>query len=313
LGVSPEGQVEISYRFVRGQYGDGTPFELRVPRYEIVDLAYGPMRADVMVSPRIAPQIVGMGLLEAIPEQDILAGADPDDRDGDGISGRPNRVRASSGDEKALGRFGWKANVASIADQTAFAFRGDIGITSSRAPEQPCSEVQSACLDALAGGAPEIDDDTFSKLVFYVRTLAVPGRRDTERSEVRDGASHFQEIGCASCHTVTQQTGTSAVAALADQTIHPYTDLLLHDLGPGLSDGRPDGEATAREWRTQPLWGIGLVDAINDHTNFLHDGRARDLSEAILWHGGEAEASRERFRTLEADERAALIAFLESL
>jgi CxxC motif-containing protein (DUF1111 family) len=313
LGVTPEGQFEITYGVVRGEYGDGTPFELRVPSYAIVNLAYGPMRPDVMVSPRIAQQLVGMGLLEAIPESEILARADPDDRDGDGISGRPNRVHASDGNDNALGRFGWKANVATIADQAAGAFRGDIGITSSRAPEEPCTKVQTVCLGTISGGSPEIDDDTLSKLVFYVHTLAVPGRRDTERSEVREGARHFEDLGCAACHTVTYRTGNSPFDAVSNQTIHPYTDLLLHDMGPGLSDGRPDGEATAEEWRTAPLWGIGLVDDINDHTNFLHDGRARNLAEAILWHGGEAKESSEGFRMLGADDRAALIAFLESL
>lgn len=311
-GVRPEGQIEIAYEERPGRYADGSPFSLRAPSYSIVYPAYGPLADGLETSPRIASQLVGMGLLEEIPEQDIRAAADPQDRDGDGISGRVNEVVDSAG-RPALGRFGWKAGAASVADQTAFAFQGDIGITSPRAPEEPCTTVQAECLAAPTGGAPAVDDETLGRVAFYVQTLAVPARRGLDDPAVREGADVFADAGCTACHTVTHTTGAAAEPALADQTIHPYTDLLLHDMGPGLADGRGDGEADGREWRTPPLWGIGLVDEVNGHTNFLHDGRARDLSEAILWHGGEAQAAREEFRTASARQRAALLAFLESL
>lgn len=314
LGVQAEGEIGIAHEDLPGSFADGTPFTLRRPSYRIEDPAYGPPGQRLQISPRIAQQVVGMGLLEAIPEGDIVARADPDDVDGDGVSGRPNVVIARADDRERLGRFGWKASVATVEDQSAFAFRGDIGVTSSRVSEESCTRTQAACRRAPSGGDPEIDDETLARVAFYVRTLAVPGRRDLEDPAVRAGAAMFAEAGCTTCHTPTHRTAAGASpAAVAGQAIHPYTDLLLHDMGAGLADGRPDGRATGREWRTAPLWGIGLVEAINGHTRFLHDGRARSLEEAVLWHGGEAEASREWFRTAGRGERAALVAFLESL
>jgi CxxC motif-containing protein (DUF1111 family) len=265
-----------------------------------------------MISPRIAPAVFGVGLLEAVPEEVIVAAADPDDVDGDGVSGRPNRIVDSDGDI-SLGRFGWKANVASVEQQTAGAFLGDVGITSSIHPTQDCTAAEVACRDAISGGEPELDDHKLGRVVFYTRTLAVPARRDVTVPDVVAGEAVFSSIGCASCHTPELQTGDTDIVALRGQTIRPYTDLLLHDLGPGLADGRPDGLATGTEWRTPPLWGIGLVETVNGHTRFLHDGRARNLTEAVLWHGGEADGAQQRFRSLSASERAALIAFLESL
>ena len=213
----------------------------------------------------------------------------------------------------ALGRFGWKANVATVEQQAAGAFHGDIGITSALHPDENCPAAQTECASAPDGGSPEITDSRLAAVDLYIRTLAVPAMRGHETAEVLAGARLFESFGCTSCHTETHRTGPSDIAALADQVIHPYTDLLLHDMGPGLADGRDDFDATGSEWRTPPLWGLGLIDDINGHRFLLHDGRARTIEEAILWHGGEAEAAREAFRSASADERAQLLAFLEAL
>ncbi|MEM7288365.1 MAG: di-heme oxidoredictase family protein [Actinomycetota bacterium] len=314
LSVPAEGRVVVTYETVTGTYGDGTTYELRAPTYTIADLAFGPLADDILVSPRLASQVIGMGLLEAIPDDDLLALADPDDEDGDGISGRPNMVWDQRLEGPAIGRFGWKANVPTVEQQVAGAFHGDIGITSVLQPQENCPSVQVDCAAAPDGGTPaELTDDRLGTVTFYNRTLSVPAMRDTDTDAVQDGAELFTEIGCASCHTTTHTTGPSDVATLADQTIHPYTDLLLHDMGPGLADGRPDFDASGSEWRTPPLWGLGLIDDVNGARFLLHDGRARTIAEAILWHGGEGESSREAFRMLSADERDALLAFLEAL
>lgn len=312
-GVAPEGSMGITYEEVEDTYDDGSPYSLLAPSYAIEDPAYGSLGDDVLISPRIAPPTIGMGLLEAVPEEQVLARADADDSDGDGISGRPNRVFDPVSKTQALGRFGWKANVASVAQQTVGAFHGDIGITSPVFPEQDCTAVELACLTAIEGGQPEIDEKTLDAVIFYTRVVAVPKRRaPADGSDVK-GAELFGDLGCASCHVPTSTTGSTDIDALSNQTIHPFTDLLLHDMGDGLADGRPDGEADGREWRTAPLWGIGLTETVNGHTRFLHDGRARNLSEAILWHGGEGDAAKRAFVALDADQRAALIAYLETL
>jgi CxxC motif-containing protein (DUF1111 family) len=312
-GMDADGDVRIEYQEVAGSYADGTPYTLRRPIYTVTDTRHGAMRADALLSPRVAPAMVGLGLLEAVPEADILALADPDDADGDGVSGRPNQVWDVVRQAPALGRFGWKANQPGLLQQTAGAFNGDIGITSRLFPADDCTTTQAACVEAVSGGEPELIDGFLEDVTFYSRTLAVPGRRDWADPEVLAGKALFTELGCAGCHTPELRTGPSDVAALAGQTIRPYTDLLVHDMGEDLADGRPDFQASGSEWRTPPLWGIGLLATVNEHTMLLHDGRARDLAEAILWHGGEAEPARELFRHLSAPERAQLIAFLESL
>ena len=313
LGVPAEGRMVVSYETIEGAYGDGTPYELRAPSYAIADLAFGPLSPGVMISPRLAPQVIGMGLLEAVPAADIVALADPDDADGDGISGRANMVWHARAGARALGRFGWKANVATVEQQVAGAFHGDIGITSALHPDENCPAEQTACAAAPDGGSPELTDERLATVAFYNRTLSVPAMRDSDTAEVQAGFELFGSIGCSSCHTPTMRTGSSEIATLADQTFHPFTDLLLHDMGEGLADGRADFDATGSEWRTSPLWGLGLIDDVNGHRFLLHDGRARTIAEAILWHGGEAEAAREAFRLLDADERAELLAFLEAL
>jgi CxxC motif-containing protein (DUF1111 family) len=311
-GVAAEGSIVITTDEIQGVYADGTPYTLQRPEYAIADLGYGPLADGVMLSPRIAPAVFGVGLLEAVPDEAIRASADPDDADGDGISGRVNVALDPDGNE-VVGRFGWKASVATVEQQNAAAFHGDIGITTPLRPEVVCSAAQTQCAAAPDGGNPEVDAQKLGRVTFYTRSLAVPARRDAGSADTAAGEQTFSELGCASCHSPAMTTGESELADLANQSIRPYTDLLLHDMGDGLADGRPDGQATGSEWRTAPLWGIGLVDDVNGHTRFLHDGRARSLEEAILWHGGEAESAQRGFVALPADERRQLLMFLESL
>lgn len=313
-GVPVEGAYSISYSEIPQTLSDGSVVNLRKPSYQIDASGYGNLAAGNLVSPRVANQMIGLGLLEAIPEADILLHVDETDADGNGISGRPNRVLHVASGEIRLGRFGWKANQPDLLQQSAGAFLGDMGITTSIFPDQNCTSVQMDCQNAPDGGSSEISDDDLRKVVLYVSTLSVPARRNWESPEVLTGKSVFMEIGCAACHIPKWQTGRHPdFDALSDQTIWPYTDLLLHDMGEGLADGRPDFEATGKEWRTPPLWGIGLFEVVNGHTTYLHDGRARNLTEAVLWHGGEAASSRDQFKEISKEKRDALIAFLNSL
>ena len=311
VGTGKEAGVTIEYTETPGEYGDGTEFSLRTPVYTVVD-PYIPLPVGTLISPRIAPPVFGIGLLEAIPEDEILANADPADEDGDGISGRPNYVWDFEKGQAALGRFGWKANTPSALQQAADAYNQDMGITSPFFPtESSAGQTQE---DGLADD-PEIPFDTLDDAAFYIQTIAVPARREFDE-ESRRGQKLFEQAGCSSCHTPVHTTGvhpTRNEPTLNDQVIFPYTDLLLHDMGDGLADRRPDFLANGREWRTSPLWGVGLTQTTNGHTNFLHDGRARTLEEAILWHSGEAESSKEFFRTLPAEDRSALIKFLRNL
>ena len=311
-GVPIEGEVSISYSTISGQFTDGTPYELTNPYYELVNLNFG--SADVMTSPRIGQQVIGLGLLEAINESDIAAIADPLDMDGDGISGKPNLVWDKENQEHVLGRFGWKANMPNLKQQTAGAFLGDIGITSSLFPAENCTDAQEGCLDAQNGGSPEISDQNLDAVVLYMSNLAVPARRDVDNLDVLKGKKIFNNLGCASCHNPSFQTGVHPrFNHLSNQTIRPYTDLLLHDMGDELADGRPDFEANGNEWRTPPLWGIGLIETVNNHTFLLHDGRARNIEEAILWHGGEGEHSKQEYVGLNSADRSLLLKFLNSL
>ena len=314
LGVPPEGRARVSYAEQPGAFADGAPYALARPSYELVELAFGPLAPGAMTSPRVAPFMIGLGLLEAVDDATLLALADEDDADGDGISGRPNRVWDPVTGTERLGRFGWKANQPSLVVQNAAAFLGDIGITTPVFPDENCPPAQEACAAAITGGTPELEPDKLDKVTYYTRLLAVPARRDVRDPDVLRGKRVFHDAGCAACHTPVLVTGElPGLPEVSHQTIRPYTDLLLHDMGEALADGRPDHLASGREWRTPPLWGIGLVAVVNRHTRFLHDGRARDLMEAVLWHGGEAEAARERVRALDASDRAALLRFLESL
>ena len=312
--MDKEGDLILRYDTIQGQFADGTPYELRQPRVLFESLNYGEMHPEVFTSARVGSQLIGLGLLEAIPEARLLELADPNDADGDGISGRPNFVRDQLSNRQVIGRFGWKANQPTILQQAASAFHGDLGITTSIFPEQNCSPVQTDCQQALDGGSPEIEDDDLLKVVLYLSSLAVPAQRGFDSEQVQRGEAVFNQLGCAACHVDTHHTGLHpSIPALSFQTIHPFTDLLLHDMGEGLADGRPDFQATGQEWRTPPLWGIGLFQTVNGHATYLHDGRARNLTEAILWHGGEAQAARDAFTELSASDRENLLAFLESL
>lgn len=311
-GVPAEGVARITYDEIAGQYADGTRYSLRKPNYTFAELAFGPFSDDILFSPRVAPAVFGLGLVEALSEATILSQADPDDTDGDGISGRPNYVWDSMHQKTSLGRFGWKANVATLREQNAGAALGDMGITTSMFPHENCPDAQTACRDAPNGGTPEMSDKQLDKMTFYVSTLAVPARRAMDDT-IKAGSALFAQAKCAQCHTPKMRTGAHTIAALAYQDIQPFSDFLLHDMGEGLADHRPDFEATGLEWRTPPLWGIGLVKTVNKHTNFLHDGRARSIEDAILWHGGEAEVSKNAFKAMSKDERDAMLAFINSL
>ena len=320
-GLKAEGRMVIDYKDEPVTLGDGTVVTLRAPTYSVADLGYGPISPDVMLSPRVAPPMIGLGLLEQIAPEDILAHADPDDKDGDGISGKPNWVWEPRTGTVQLGRFGWKAGNATIEAQSAGAFAGDIGISTPLVmhPHGDCTAAEQACLDAPTGeqarlGVSEAPDPVLDLVTFYSQNLAVPARRDVSDPAVLRGKATFYGLGCVSCHVpkyVTRRDGPNE--ALRFQLIWPYTDLLLHDMGEGLADHRPEGEADGYEWKTPPLWGIGLTETVSGHTQFLHDGRARNLTEAILWHGGEAQAARDGFAGLDKAQRDDLLAFLVSL
>jgi CxxC motif-containing protein (DUF1111 family) len=309
--VPVEAIPSIAWTEEPGAYDDGTPYSLAVPTYTIASPAYGPLPDDLQVSPRVAPQMVGLGLLEAIPVERLEALADPDDLDGDGISGRLQWHDVDG--TQMVGRFGWKGDTPTIAHQVAGAFAGDMGLTSRLVPADDCTPAQETCLAEPTGGEPEVQDEILDLVVLYSRALAVPARRNAEDAVVLRGREVFFELGCASCHVPSHTTGEAALPELASQQIWPYTDLLLHDMGEPLADHRPLGEASGTEWKTPPLWGLGLVEDVGGHTRFLHDGRARNLEEAILWHGGEAETSRRAFLATDVADREALLRFVEDL
>lgn len=320
-GVKPEGRVRLRWSAVHGRFADGTRYTLQKPEYVIDRLAYGPFAPGIMTSPRVAPQMIGVGLLEAIPEQAILDNARAQAEAGGPIKGQPNRVWDVFAQREMLGRFGWKANVATLAHQTAGAFHGDIGITSAQFPHETCTPAQTDCLAAPTGarnGQPEIDAKTLDDVVFYQATLAPPARRNARDPQVLRGQQLFAQAQCAVCHRPSYTTAEGPFPrltspALQGQTIWPYTDLLLHDMGEALADGRPDFLANGRQWKTPPLWGIGLFKDVNGHTKLLHDGRANGVLEAVLWHGGEAEASKQQVLGFSEADRRALVKFVESL
>ena len=320
-GVRSEGEFTLKYQELPVQLADGEIVNLRAPTYQITDLQYGTLHPDAMVSPRIAPPVIGMGLLEAIPEADILRHADPDDLDGDGISGRARQVWSDEHHQVMLGRFGWKAGQPTLVQQAASAFQTDIGISTPLypVPYADCTPAQKDCVAGPHGDVPAQDGieavtEMFDLLVFYTRNLAIPARRKVDDPQVLKGKRLFYEARCASCHVPKFVTRRDSIGEEQSfQLIWPYTDLLLHDMGEGLADHRPEGQATGREWRTPPLWGIGLTETVSGHTSFLHDGRARNLLEAILWHDGEARAAKLRVIQMTRAERDALLAFLNSL
>ncbi|NVI98005.1 thiol oxidoreductase [Myxococcus sp. AM009] len=308
-GAGAEGTVEVRYDEVSGRFSSGESYTLLRPRYTFAALTKGPLEAGVRFSPRVAPVNFGLGLLEAVPEAALLAHEDPEDRNQDGVSGRANRVMDVEEGQTRLGRFGWKANQPTLRQQVAHALVADMGLTTTLYPREQGHDTRDAA------DAPEVSPKDLDSLLFYARLVAPPKRRDWSAPATLRGKAVFEAIGCGGCHLATpfETAEVPGFPELSHQKIYPYTDLLLHDLGEGLADGRPDGLASGTEWRTPPLWGIGLVKVVNGHTRFLHDGRARNLEEAVLWHGGEAAPAQERYTRLPLVDRQALLTFLESL
>ncbi|PCJ93466.1 MAG: thiol oxidoreductase [Hyphomicrobiales bacterium] len=314
-GLQAEGDMVITYEEQLVTLDDGTSVSLRMPAYSVTNLGFGPMHPDTTFSPRVTPQMIGLGLVESIHESDLVNQADPDDGDEDGISGRLSLVSGT------IGRFGWKASNATVRQQSADAFAGDIGLSSPYAPRHhgDCTVNQQECLQMATGvqkrlGDTEAPDPVLELVTFYSKNLAVPARRDVSDPVVLRGKEQFYGLGCVSCHRPKYVTSRDADEKVhAFQLIWPYSDFLLHDMGEGLADGQEVGSASGQEWRTAPLWGTGLTETVNGHSFFLHDGRARNRTEAILWHGGEAQSARDGFASLEQADRDALIKFLESL
>jgi CxxC motif-containing protein (DUF1111 family) len=312
--VPGEAKVQVIFEKVKGVFADGTPYELRRPIFTFKDFAFTPFDNNTLISPRVAPHMIGLGLVEAISESDILAQADPNDADHDGISGKANSVWSVEFSRPMLGRFGWKAGKPSLREQNAAAFNGDLGLSTSLFPEQNCPLVQVACVNALVGGFPEVEDKILGRVTAYTQTLGVPSRRSPDRPEVILGEKNFTQIGCTECHTPHFQTGnTHPIETLRGQTIYPYSDFLLHDMGEDLADHRPEELADGNEWRTPPLWGLGMLPSVSKHQNLLHDSRARGVEEAILWHGGEAAAARENYKKLKLADRRSVVSFVNSL
>ncbi len=313
-GVASEGVFNIFYNEQNYQFPDGENYSLRTPVYTFTGLNYGAMNSSIMFSPRIGQQMIGLGLIEALNDADVLSKVDEMDANADGISGKANYVYDAISKSQRLGKFGWKANVANLYHQTAGAFLGDLGITTWLFKNENCTSIQNDCQTAINGGAPEIDSTNLNLTVLYARSLGVPIRRNYKDADVLLGKMIFTNLGCANCHTPKYTTGNnSPIAALNTIEIRPYSDFLLHDMGNDLADNRPDYLANGNEWRTQPLWGLGLIQTVNGHSFLLHDGRARTILEAIMWHGGEANNSKQKFSILKKTERDAVIAFLKSL
>ncbi len=312
-GVVPaEGSIDLTWIEGRVTLADGETVNLRRPMISFRELNFGRMDDDLLMSPRVPLSMVGMGLLDAVADDTIRALAERSPADG--IHGHANRVWDYARKSEAVGRFGHKASQPTLRQQIAAAFSGDIGVSSDYFPEQNCPGPQQACRELMAAGRPELGHVRWDAVEFHLRTTAVPARRAANDPEVRRGEALFARSDCAACHVPELRTAeVPGLPALSRQVIHPYTDLLLHDMGDGLADNRPDFEAGGRDWRTTPLWGIGLSGTVNGVTTYLHDGRARNLAEAILWHGGEAQAAADRFRAMAKADRDALVRFLSSL
>lgn len=309
-GVAAEGQVEIDYSTTAVELADGAMVELRKPSYRITQLAYGKLHPQTTLSPRLAPPMPGLGLLEAVGPHDLAGLADPNDSNGDGISGRLGR-----------GRFGWKADQPGLNQQVQSAFSLDIGISVPLLPDGAgdCTLHQIDCRQAPNGNSVQYQNlEANSQMVqwtaHYVRNLTVPARRNSKKPDIASGERLFHQSGCANCHQAAFVIAKAAgKPGQSGQKIWPYTDLLLHDMGDGLADKASVHHDLAREWRTPPLWGIGLAESVNGNGYYLHDGRARTLLEAILWHGGEAQAARDRVVAMPTAQRADLIRFIQSL
>jgi CxxC motif-containing protein (DUF1111 family) len=309
-GFEPEAKFNVVYTPIVEILADGTQVTLQKPTYSLID-TYIDFPASAQLSPRLASPVFGLGLLEAIPEYYILNNEDINDADGDGISGKANYVFDNVSGEVKLGRFGWKANAASVMEQCAGAYVGDMGVTNPIFPFET-GYGQTNGDDGLNDDA-EISQALLDEITFYCQTLGVPAPRNLDDDSVMRGAALFDQAQCAKCHIPKMISGSFSVAEVANQTFYPYSDMLLHDMGDGLADNRPDFLADGKEWRTKPLWGIGLTKVVNGHTDFLHDGRAKNITEAILWHGGEAENAKTIFKNLSTSEREDLLKFINSL
>lgn len=312
--VPPEGTVYIDWETAgEVEFADGEKVSLRKPKPRFDKLTFGPLGDETMLSLRFTQPIFGMGLLEAVPEETLLEIAKKQLEHG--MSGRPNTVWDHYTKQTRMGRFGWKANVPSIRMQIAAAFHGDIGATTSVFIEDNCTPVQELCLASTPNNRPEVVDVNWDEIEFWTHGLAVPARRNVNDPEFKRGEALFDAAKCSVCHVPTMKTAAEfkPLPQLANQIFHAYTDLLLHDMGEGLSDGRPDFKAEPREWRTPPLWGLGLSETVTGSTAMLHDGRASNATEAILWHGGEAEVSSVAFRKMAKADRDALLKFLNSI
>ncbi|WP_318437295.1 di-heme oxidoreductase family protein [Photobacterium leiognathi] len=312
--AKPEGKIALTYIDVPVTFADGEVITLRKPNLSITDLNYGPIADDVMLSARIAPPMIGLGLLEHIPEQTLKRFVAEQAAENKGVSGKLNKVWDVRANKTVTGRFGWKAGQPNLMQQNAAAFNGDIGLTNALFEQENCTDKQTICVELPNGGKHEASEKVLTFVEFYSQHLAVPARRNINDPQVMKGEKLFADIGCQSCHRT--QIKTAKVPerpALSEQMINPYTDLLLHDMGEGLADNRSEFLANGQEWRTPPLWGLGYTEEVNGHTNFLHDGRARSVMEAVLWHGGEAQTSRDKVLQLSKSDRQALVAFLDSL
>ncbi len=317
LRVKGEADVHCDYEIIKGSYPDGEVYELRRPHYYLKNPRYGDLPENLLISPRVGTQIVGFGFLDGLSEKEILKNVDEDDRDGDGISGRANYVWNVRLQKASIGKFGWKANAPTLEQQIAGAFHQDMGITTPLFLEQNCPDPQKLAQSLPTGddlGEGEVTAEGLKNITFFMSTLAVPARRRVDDKRVQNGEKLFANLNCIACHKTNLKVESSTVYPSINGTIiHPYSDLLLHDMGEGLADNRPDYLANGREWRTQPLWGIGLLKTVSRHSFLLHDGRARNIEEAILWHGGEADKAKQTFMHLSKKNREDLLLFIKSL
>lgn len=304
--VPKEGHPLVSYEIIDGHYPDGTKYELRKPSYSITHLAYGPLDKETIIAPRIGSALIGLGLLERIPEKDILVYQDIHDKNSDGISGKANYAFDPETNTTRLGRFTWKASATSVKHQSAAAAHSDMGLSNPLFPSHNCTSKQKECVEESKLAEHDMDfvDFRLDALAFYLSNLTIPRQREPQKHLA--GKKLFKRLNCTSCH-VPEYTTRDGI------TIAPYSDLLLHDMGEELADGRSEFLANGNEWRTPPMWGIGLYEKFAGEANYLHDGRARTIEEAILWHGGEAQKSKEDFMALDKVSREKVLDFLESI
>ena len=318
--VLKEADIIIDYKYSLEMYEDGRVVELRRPIIKIDNLNYGEFNESTTFSARIAQPMIGLGLIENISDQSLLMNEDIDDTNKDGVSGKANKVWDIQKEKLEIGRFGWKAAQPSVYQQTADAFYHDMGL-SNKLYSNPfnCTSKQEECTKAISGNSEEYDDlevssDQLDLVTFYSSQLGVPARRSINAENVKKGKEIFFALNCNSCHVESFTTGDfGSHANLNNQIIYPYSDFLLHDMGESLSDGVSEFFAQGSEWRTPPLWGIGLTSIVSDEYGYLHDGRARTIEEAILWHGGEANEIIQNYKKLKKNEVNQLLSFINSL